>query len=506
MASLVGRLLLNVVSAAAVARVVRPRMNLARAGAMDTLGRPEVAVLGGGFGGLYTALRLCSLDWSGGPKPHVTLVDRDERFSFSPMLYELATGTAATWEVSPSYEELLRDTGVEFVRAVRARGRQNSRAAVRRRPRRRAPHSLSPHQPPQLTPRAHTLAPQEVRGLDDDARIVQLHADGDERSLPYDQCVLAFGMEPARDVVPGIAEHALTFGSQADDALKLRQRLDQLRAASGAEPVRIAIVGGGYVGVELAANLMSWSAAKADAPATRVTLLHRSSSLLPAASDFNRREAERRLADAGVDVRLDTTVTMVGAESLELGGACSGAADGAADEPRELLPAELIVWTAGVRPASVVSSLGLPLDETGRVEADETLRVRGSERLYAIGDAAAVTDARGDPVPPTAQAAMQQADYAAWNVRAALRSEAVMPFRYAALGEMLSLGGDAGSVSALGDLVKLQGGLGAASRRAVYAARMPTPEQAVKVGVSWAVDAALGAVRRVARPPPPTGQ
>ena len=100
---------------AATRRFTMPRMS-------DTgLGGPEITVLGGGFGGLYTALRLVSLDWTGGPRPRVTLVDRDDRFAFSPMLYELATGTATTWEVAPRYEDLLAGTDVEFVRGeVRA--------------------------------------------------------------------------------------------------------------------------------------------------------------------------------------------------------------------------------------------------------------------------------------------------------------------------------------------------------------------------------------------------
>ena len=102
---------------AAAAAALRAPRTPPRAGHVDGLRGPEIAVLGGGFGGLYTALRLCSLDWSGGPRPRVTLVDRDERFSFSPMLYELVAGTATCWEVAPLYEELLEGSGVEFVRA-----------------------------------------------------------------------------------------------------------------------------------------------------------------------------------------------------------------------------------------------------------------------------------------------------------------------------------------------------------------------------------------------------
>ena len=81
------------------------------------LDAPDIAVLGGGFGGLYTALRLSSLDWGRGPKPRVTLVDRSDRFIFLPMLYELTTGAVADWEVSPLFDDLLKGSDVRFIRA-----------------------------------------------------------------------------------------------------------------------------------------------------------------------------------------------------------------------------------------------------------------------------------------------------------------------------------------------------------------------------------------------------
>ena len=74
--------------------------------ARDGLGAPDVCILGGGFGGLYTALRLSSLDWGEGPRPRVTLVDQSDRFVFLPMLYELTTGEAACWQVAPLFSEV----------------------------------------------------------------------------------------------------------------------------------------------------------------------------------------------------------------------------------------------------------------------------------------------------------------------------------------------------------------------------------------------------------------
>ena len=217
------RSLLNIATAAAVAspRLFPRRFNppkMADAG----LGGPEVTILGGGFGGLYTALRLSSLDWAGGPRPRVTLVDRNDRFAFSPMLYELATGTATDWEVAPLYEELLAGTDVEFVRG-------------------------------------------EVRGLDEDERIVRVMppaagggASDAERLLPYDQCIVALGAQPTYSGVPGAAEHAQPFYSAAD-AMAVKSKLQELRESTERSVLRVCVVGGGYIGAELAANMCAQS-------------------------------------------------------------------------------------------------------------------------------------------------------------------------------------------------------------------------------------------------------
>ncbi len=133
--------------------VVRSTVRMASSSSSsDSLGRGDVCVLGGGFGGLYTALRLSGLDW-GGAKPRITLVDRSDRFVFLPMLYELATGSVACWEVAPPFEEVLAGSGVEFVRGT-------------------------------------------VAGLDAESRMVRVTTGGDdggggaaaERLLPYDAC------------------------------------------------------------------------------------------------------------------------------------------------------------------------------------------------------------------------------------------------------------------------------------------------------------------------------
>ena len=75
---------------------------------------PKICILGGGFGGLYTALRLSQLPWPDQHPPQITLIDKSDRFLFSPLLYELVTSELQSWEIAPPFSELLANTPVDF--------------------------------------------------------------------------------------------------------------------------------------------------------------------------------------------------------------------------------------------------------------------------------------------------------------------------------------------------------------------------------------------------------
>ena len=187
-------------------------------------GPPRVVVLGGGFGGLYTALKLDALDgWKDDAPPRVTLVDRADRFVFKPMLYELVNETMKDWEVCPEFEDLLRPTDVRFRNAAVVDVRPNEGEA--------------PY-------------PKPNRG-----GVVVL---ADESELEYDYLVIGVGATPNGGAVPGAAERAVPLAS-LEDARTLAGALRDMETKRANDEndglgyvPRVAVVGGGYSGCELA--------------------------------------------------------------------------------------------------------------------------------------------------------------------------------------------------------------------------------------------------------------
>ncbi|MGL5806425.1 MAG: NAD(P)/FAD-dependent oxidoreductase, partial [Xenococcaceae cyanobacterium] len=117
----------------------------------------RICILGGGFGGLYTALRLSQLPWENSQSPEIVLIDKNDRFLFSPLLYELITGEMQTWEIAPPFEELLADTGILFERA-------------------------------------------SVTKIDIESKLIQLD---NTSELTYDKLVISMGGKTPLDIVPG---------------------------------------------------------------------------------------------------------------------------------------------------------------------------------------------------------------------------------------------------------------------------------------------------------------
>lgn len=379
----------------------------------------KICILGGGFGGLFTALRLSQFPWSSTP-PDIVLVDHNDHFLFTPFLYELITEELQTWEIAPPFTELLANTNIRFVQG-------------------------------------------DVQTIDLATSSVTLQT-GQE--LAYDRLALALGGETPQDQVPGAAEHTFPFRTVAD-AYRLEERLRQLEN-SNVDRIRVAIVGAGPSGVELACKIADRLGDRG-----RLRLIDRNDQILDTAEPANREAAQKALEKRGIWLDLETQIKSVGAEQLTL----------AFRDQTDTLAADVVLWTVGNTVASAVQALSVPKNEQGQVVTTTNLQISEHPHIYALGDLADCRDAEGKKVTSTAQAALQQADCVAWNIWASLTERPLLEFRYNHLGEMLTLGRETAALSGFG--LQLDGPPAYLARRLIYLYRMPTLEHQLKVGLNW---------------------
>ena len=461
-------------------------------------GPPRVVVLGGGFGGLYTALKLDALDgWKDDAPPRVTLVDRADRFVFKPMLYELVNETMKDWEVCPEFEDLLRPTDVRFRNAAVVDVRPNEGEA--------------PY-------------PKPNRG-----GVVVL---ADESELEYDYLVIGVGATPNGGAVPGAAERAVPLAS-LEDARTLAGALRDMETKRANDEndglgyvPRVAVVGGGYSGCELA-GVVAERLKKNGARAEVDLFASDASGVLPSAPRGQQASAAARLERLGVNVVAGARATavrgVVGEAEAEAEAEASRGSSSfdtntepatraaiawrGADGDERLASYDAVCWTVGQKTQCPPSWPFQRCDTSGKIVVDATLRVKGYEDVFAVGDVAAVSAVKqtatrrsGDagyedsshsspptsaPLPSTAQVAFQQADYAAWNVWAAVAERPLLPFKYQHIGDMMTTGAaDAAVALPVGD-VTVDGVAGAALRRAAYLYRMPTDEHRAGLACAW---------------------
>jgi NADH dehydrogenase len=421
----------------------------------------EICILGGGFGGLNTALTLSTLPWPNDQKPSITLVDNKERFVFLPLLYELCVGDATLEEVAPTFDSLLANTGIKFVQG-------------------------------------------NVHGIDKDKDTVYIYENKNREkitTLNYDSLVIATGAGVNLDMVKGAKDLALPFYT-LDNCLELRKRLTLLDSIGGdvGREIRVVILGGGYSGVELALNMKERLSSVGKG--ANVTIVQRSEEVLQYATDYNKKVGKDRLNSAGIHVKTNKNVVEVIAESdqsLDIQGRCNVIIQDNRKEvdcditQTETLNADILLWTAGTMSKNIqhgILNSKLPRDAKGKIVVGPYLQVKGSNNVFALGDCSRTKKMYG----ATAAVAMQQASYAAWNVYASTMncnsSENIsgsnykmLPFQYVALGEMLTLGGEDASISSMG-IVELNGASASILRRLVYAVRMPTAQQALTAAIS----------------------
>lgn len=390
----------------------------------------RIVVVGGGFGGLFTAL---GLDGAG----EITIISREDHFLFTPLLYEYLSGEVEAWHIAPYYRDLLDDR-VRFVRG-------------------------------------------EVTAIDFDAREVTI-ADR-VRRVGYDALILATGGVSNFAGVEGAEQHAFQFRKIAHaDALRFRmiETLDRISPTATPEAARDAatfvVVGGGASGVELAtkmADLLRDAFERRGLPGEpRVMIVEMLDQIVPGMEHELRQYVLDGLRESHVEAHTKTKVRRVTNESLVY------EQDGAEHE----VHAAAVVWTGGVRMPPLVESLPLEKDKRGLIVVEPTLQARGHEDVFVLGDAASYPDAP-PRLPGTAQMAFQESDLAAKNVRAFFENRKLETREFKDIGEAVSLGTERGAVQA--GAVAFGGPLARQARFAMYTSRLPTWQHRLKVSSSW---------------------
>ena len=378
---------------------------------------PHVCILGGGFGGLYTAVYAQKFRALQGDRCRITLVEPRSHFIFSPLLYELLSDELAPWQVTPRYETLLANTNVERLQDA-------------------------------------------VTQIDLKRRRVILAS---EVALTYDYLVVALGSQTRFAPIPGLKEHALAFRT-LNDARQVRQRLDEMRASERSS-LAVGIIGAGPSGVELACKISDLLGDRG-----QIYLIERGSELLSPFTPSARRVAYKALNKRRVDLLFESAVRTINTDQIAV----------QTSQGERWLETDLVLWTAGAVPTGWLGDDAVPQNDRHQCRTRPTLQLPDFPEVFVLGDMADLRDGKGHPAPNTAQVAYQAADRAAANLNALLTKKPLKPFQYHHLGDMLTLGiGDALVDSSLG--FTLGGPLAGLMRRIVYIYRLPTWRHRLKV-------------------------
>jgi NADH dehydrogenase len=389
----------------------------------------KILILGGGFGGVFTALDLAGAG-------EVTLVSDQNHFLFKPMLYEYLSGEVEAWHIAPNYSELLDD--VKIVSGA-------------------------------------------VTSIDLEGRAVAV--EGRPAPLTYDVLVLALGAITNYWGVAGAEDFTLPFRTIAD-ANHLRRRmteaLDHIQPDAAPQDTRaaltFAVVGGGASGVELSTKMSDLlrDAVKRRAlrGEPRVIIVEMADRLVPGMGEEIREYVERELEEHRIEVHTQTRVARVTQNALTL-----------EHNGRETqIEAAGVVWVAGVRINPLIETLNVVKDKRGLIIVDPTLQLQSQQNVLALGDIAFYPDV-APTLAGTAQLALQEAHLCARNVRAFLNGEELKTKHFVELGEALSLGTEHAAVLTGGKV--MAGPLARQARFAMYTARLPTWHHRLRVGASW---------------------
>jgi NADH dehydrogenase len=404
--------------------------------------KTRIVILGGGFGGLYTAMRL-EKTLARDPEVEVTLVNRENFFLFTPMLHEVAASDLDMTHIVNPVRKLLRrvrffEGDVESVDLARRRVGVS--------------HGQEHH----------------------------------HHELEYDHLVLALGSVTNFYGLPGLAERALTMKSLGD-AIHLRNHLignleeaDFECCPAVREPLlNFVVAGGGFAGAETVAAVNDFLREAVEfyphlkEGMLRVVLVHSGEVILPELGEKLGRYAQAKLSERGVEIHTKAKVAGVTGHEATL-------TDGT------VITTNTLVWTAGTSPHPLLDTLPCRR-ERGRVVTDEFLEVPGYPGVWAVGDCAAIPDrATGKPFPPTAQHAIRQGRVLADNIRASVRGGRRKAFSFKTIGLLAAIGRRAGVARIMG--VNFSGFVAWLLWRSIYLSKLPRFEKKVRVALDWTLD------------------
>ena len=350
--------------------------------------RPRIVIIGGGFGGLYTARGLKHV------AADITLVDRHNYHLFQPLLYQVATAALNPSDIAAPIRGIVR-------------GQKNVSVLL-----------------------------GEAIAIDTERKRVTL-ADGE---LAYDFLVVATGATHSYFNHPEWERFAPGLKS-IDDALEIRRRVlfafetaeRETDPAKQAAWLTFVVIGAGPTGVELAGALseiarqtMIRDFRNIHPESARVILLEGKERVLPTYPPDLSEKARKQLVHLGVEVMTGAVVTNVGDAEVMIGEIA--------------IPTRTILWGAGVQASPLAKSLGVPLDRAGRVLVEPDLTIPGHRDVFVIGDLAAVKQHDGTLVPGVAPAAIQEGQHTARNLERAVEGQPLRAFRYHDKGSLATIG------------------------------------------------------------------
>lgn len=367
----------------------------------------KIVVVGGGAGGLELVTGLGDKLGKRG-KADVTLVERKRTHIWKPLLHQVAAGSMDVHRHDLDYLAHAHWHGFRM-RFGEMIGLDRKKRLVH-------------------------LAPTH----DDEGRLVT-----PERFVPYDTLVIAVGTTSNDFGIPGVKEHAITLDT-LEQAERFNRRMVNacLRAYTQKDPIRpgqlhVAIIGAGATGTELSAELhrtargvIAFGMDRINAEEDiKITLIEATSRILPALPERLSNATRDVLKGLDVDVRTDARVTEVTKEGVQL-------------ESGDFVPAELVVWAAGVKGPKVLANLdGLEVSPSNQLIVRETLQTTKDDDIFVIGDACwLIPEGSDTPVPPRAQAAHQMSSHLLKGIPRHMKGKSLRPYKYRDFGSLVSLG------------------------------------------------------------------